>query len=155
MATSITSASLTVEVVEDLTLDGRQLGGTTSKTITGINQAPGAIVTVPFATNGLALFSLFTAPGLGQYVGTDLKYCRITNKDSANFITLLFKNLSPDSSFAVKVGALESYVWWNDQFDSDPSGQDIDNVTLDDIISVIAKADTADCEVEFFLALAS
>ena len=155
MASTISTATLTVDIVEDLTLDGRQVGKTTTKAITGINQAPGAIVTVPFATNGLALFSLFTAPGLGQYVGTDLKYCRITNKDGENFITLLFKNLAPDSSFAVKLGAGESYVWWNDQFDSNPTSQDIDNVTFDDIISVVAKANTADCEVEFLLALAS
>jgi hypothetical protein len=155
MATTISTATLTVDIVEDLTLDGRQIGKTTSKAITGINQAPGAIVTVPFATNGLVLFQLFTAASFGQYVGSEVKYCRITNKDGLNFVTLFFKTLGSTKGYAVKLEAGRSFIWWADQMDTDPTSIDIDNVTFEDIAIVVAKADTADCEVEFLLALAS
>lgn len=153
MATTIASATLTLTVVEDLTLDGIQLGKSTSRAITSITQWVKRIVTVPITTNGLTLFTLSSADSSGQYIGTEVRYLRITNKDDSNYVTVFLKNAASNDCAGFKVTAGTSLILFNDAFDADQT--DIDNVAFDDLSIVEALANTAACDVEYVVALAS
>jgi len=142
MASTVTAANLTVTLVESYTLNGVAYGNTVEKTFTSKGQVDQRIMNV--ATTEKALFNWEAADSAGTGVAADYAYFRVTNLDDTNFVTLRLYNGA--DSFWYKLAAGESMMLMNNEMDA------ITGTTfgaLADITSVLAKADTAACDVEF------
>jgi len=142
MASTVTAANLTVTIVESYTLNGVAYGNTVEKTFTSKGQVDQRIMNV--ATTETAIFNYEGADDAGTGVAADYAYFRVTNLDDTNFITLRVYNGA--DSFWYKLAAGESMMLMNNEMDA------ITGTTfgaLADITSVLAKADTAACDVEF------
>ena len=157
MASTLSSATMTVRVVESIKLNGTEQGAINTKTITGINEISKRIITITTAESVIATFSAAVASA-GHYVAADVRYMRFTNLDDTNFITLTFRNQDNDEA-AIKLDAGQSFIW-----NADNSGgmvdvlnatQDADaasDTALGDLTNIQADANTASCDLEMFIA---
>ena len=91
MATTLSSATMTVRVVESIKLNGTEQGAVNTKAFSGINEISKRILTITTAESTIATFSAATASA-GHYIAADVRYIRFTNKDDTNFITLTFRS---------------------------------------------------------------
>ena len=153
MATTLTDADLTVTITESITLNGSDQGATNTMTIGSINETSKRIVEV-LHTGEVTLITFGTAMGAGAYVESTIRYIRITNKDSANFVTL---NIEGDSStdFSVRLDPYASFL-----ITSDAAGGGVVDYgsisagALQDLTAIKGNADTATVPVEIFIASA-
>ena len=142
MASTVTAADLVVTITESYTLNGVSYGNTINKTYSTKGQVDQRIMNV--ATTEKALFNWEAVDSAGIGVAANYAYFRVTNLDDTNFITLRVYNGA--DSFWYKLAAGESMMLMNNEMDA------ITGTTfgaLADITSVLAKADTAACDVEF------
>ena len=154
MATTITAATLTVTLTEAISLNGQDKGATNTLTISAVTEVSQRIVNVP--TSEVAILAMDTAVASGQFVESDVRYIRITNKDDTNYVTLTFKNEN-DDEFAVKLDYGQSFI-----YNGDLSGGVVDtmdgidgtglSLSLGDLVNITALANTAACDLELFVA---
>lgn len=143
MASTVTAADLTVTITESYTLNSVVYGNTTNKIFTSKGQIDQRIMSV--ATTEKALFNFGSVDSAGVGVAANYVYFRVTNLDDTNFVSLRLYN--GDDSFWLKLGAGESLLLMNNEIDAIA-----DSVTFgsfEDITSILGKADTAACDVEF------
>jgi hypothetical protein len=156
MTSTLTAATLTVKIHESISLNGKDQGGTTSLSLSSINEISKRIVTV--TTSEVEVIAMSTAASTGTYIEGDVRYMRFTNLDDTNHITLTFKNENNDE-FAVKLDKGQSFI-----YNGDISGGVVDTMdaidgtgltmSLGDLVNVTADADTASCDMEIFVASA-
>ena len=158
-------ANLKVTIREELTLNGYDQGATNTLTVSGINELSKRIVTATTTEAGLlgflsALSNVgVTANKVGYLAGIlddgDVRYIRITNLDSSNHITLTFRD-EDNTEFRMKVDAGHSFI-----YPGDNSGGVVDTMKaagsalasgLSDLVDITVDADTADCDVEVYVA---
>ena len=105
-------ATLTSTITESVVIEGDKQGGTTSLSITGINDTFTAFVEVPQATE-ITLYSASAArTGITGFNWTDIKYSRITNLHATHNVDLIIQN-SDDHEIVIKLGPGQSYVFWD------------------------------------------
>ena len=153
-------ATLTVTHTEDITLNGQQFGGTTIKTFASINEIVKRIVTISTTETGLLGFATTSATDLsksylaGQFDEDDVRYIRITNLDSSNHCTLIFRD-EDSTEFAIKVDAGHSFIYPGDNsggvIDTMHAGGSALTVSLNDLVDITAQADTAAVDLEVFV----
>ena len=160
-------ANLKVTIREELTLNGYDQGATNTLTISGINELSKRIVTATTTEAGLlgflsALSNVgVTANKVGYLAGIlddgDVRYMRITNLDASNHITLTFRD-EDNTEYRMKVDAGHSFI-----YPGDNSGGVVDTMKaagsalasgLSDLVDITVDADTADCDVEVYVASA-
>lgn len=149
MATTVTAATLTVRVVESLVLGGIDYGNADEAvlSIASVARANRRTVRVESDTNGTELVKLGSSEAAGQYVGANLKYLRIRNLDDTNYVVL---HLEGNSHYAqVKLEAGKSFILGANSLDN---ASDIDSFSAESITTIQAKANTADVDVEIFVA---
>ena len=158
-------ADLKVTIREELTLNGYDQGATNTLTISGINELSKRIVTATTTEAGLlgflsALSNVgVTANKVGYLAGIlddgDVRYIRITNLDDSNHITLTFRD-EDNTEYRMKVDAGHSFI-----YPGDNSGGLVDTMKaagsalasgLSDLVDITVAADTADCDVEVYVA---
>ena len=153
MASTLSSATMTVRIVESIKLNGTEQGAINTKSITGINEVSKRIFTITTTETTIATFSIAT--GQGTYIAANVRYIRFTNKDNTNYITLTFKD-EDNTEFRVKIDAGQSFI-----INGDNSGGVVDTMKangsalssgLADLYDVTADADTASCDLEIFIA---
>jgi hypothetical protein len=153
MASTISAAPLYVTIKESVMLRGREQGGTTELTISGINEISKRIVTA--TTTEATILTFSSAIGAGTYIAANVRYMRFTNLDDTNYITLTFKD-EDNTEFRVKVDAGQSFI-----FNADSAGGFVDTMKaagsalasgLADLYDVTVDADTASCDLEIFIA---
>jgi predicted transcriptional regulator len=153
MATTITAATLTVTITEEITLNGQDKGATNTLTIASITEASQRIVEIPTSEITVLSFQA-TTPGAGTFNEADVRYIRLTNKDDTNFIQIIVASennaesahkLEAGHSIFIAVSA-EGVVNVHDASASALT------VSFDDITSVTALANTAACDLEYFVA---
>ena len=109
MASTITPATLTLSISESVTLNGKQQGGTTTHTISSINEVFKRIVTCPASVNSrLLLFAAAVNTVPAAFDVDDAKYVRITNLDDTNAVTVSIAGSA--TLYQVNLAAGESYV---------------------------------------------
>ena len=86
MASTLTASTMTVSISESITLNGKNQGGTTIKTIPSI---------------------------AGHYVAANVRYIRFTNLDDAAFVALTFRNQDNDE-VSIKLDYGQSFIWNGD-----------------------------------------
>ena len=87
MASTISSATLTVTVTESISLNGSTMGATNTLTIGSINEINQRIVTVD-SGNVRTLFKFGGTISAGEFIRSNVKYLRITNKDDTNTVSI-------------------------------------------------------------------
>jgi hypothetical protein len=142
MASTVTAADLTVTITESYTLNNVSYGNTTNKVFTSKGQVDQRIMSI--ATTETSLFNWEAADSAGSGVAANYVYFRVTNLDDTNFVTLRLYNGA--DSFWLKLAAGESLLLMNNEMDA-ITGSTFG--ALADITSVLGKADTAACDVEF------
>jgi hypothetical protein len=157
MASTITAATLRVNIEEHIILNGKQEGGTNTINIGSINEVSKRILTITTAESTIATFSAAVASA-GHYVAANVRYIRFTNKDDTNFITLTFRNQDNDEA-AIKLDAGQSFIWNGDNaggmVDVLNATQDADSASdtaLGDLTNIQADANTNSCDLEMFIA---
>ena len=154
MATTITAATLTVTLVEAITLNGQDKGATNTLTITSVTEVSQRIIAVPTSEITILSFQA-TTPGAGTFDEADVRYIRITNKDATNHVTLVFASENSNEC-AHKLDAGHTFILAGDN-----SGGVVDvhdasatalSVSFDDLTSITALADTAEVDLELFVA---
>jgi len=155
MTTTLTAATLTITLTESIELNGVEQGGTSTKTISSVNEVSKRIVTVTSTEAEVIAFHA-SAISSGTFIEGDVRYIRFTNLDDTNFIALTFKNEN-DDEFAIKLDAGHSFI-----YPGDNSGGVVDTMdaiaatgltlALGDLVNVTADADTASCDMEIFVA---
>jgi len=111
MASTLSSATMTVRIVESIKLNGTEQGAVNTRTISSINEISKRILTVP--TSEIVVTSFSTAVATGTFVEGDVRYIRITNKDDTNFVYLVFKN-EYSNEFCIKLDSGQSYIYNGD-----------------------------------------
>ena len=104
-------ATLTVTHRESLTLNGQEQGSSNTLTIAGINNVDKRIVTVP--TSEVVLVSFGTAIAAGTFNEANVRYIRITNKDTTNHLYLVLKN-EYDNECCLKLDKGQTFVYNTD-----------------------------------------
>ena len=157
MATTLSSATMTVRVVESIKLNGTEQGAINTKTFSSINEISKRIITITTAESVIATFSAAVASA-GHYVAADVRYMRFTNKDDTNFITLTFRNQDNDE-VAIKLDAGQSFMWAADNaggmvdvFNATQDADAASDTALGDLTNIQADANTASCDLEMFIA---
>ena len=154
MASTITSATLTIKITEEVNLNGRDQGSVNEFSIGSVNEIYKRIVSVP--TSEIEIIKMDTSAGAGQFIEGDVRYIRITNKDDTNNVFLTFKNEDNDE-FAVLLDYGQSFIYNSNfdggvvnTFDANAGAANINN--LGDLVNITAQADTAAVDLEIFVA---
>ena len=142
MATTVTTADLTVTITESYTLNGVNYGNTTNKTFSSNGQVLQRIMNV--STSDPAIINFGAADEAGQVAVADYKYFRIKNLDDTNFITLALYNGA--DSFFYKLAAGATFLLMNNEMDAIDASRTFD--AFADISQIKADADTAACDIE-------
>lgn len=157
MATTITSADLTVTVTETITINGQSMGSSNTKSFLSTNDPDDSIksvykriISVP--TSGeVVLWTAHASDVSGSQLDKDLiVYSRVTNKDDTNFISLrLTTNTSEEFVYSLASG--ESFLLHN-QADCMGAAAGAAGAADAHIFDVSAQADTSAVDVEIFVA---
>ena len=146
-------ATLTVSIVEDLTINSRDYGSKQTVAIPSIVDVTRRIVTITTTEATIATFS--TAVGPGTYIAADVMYMRFSNLDDTNHIMLTFKD-EDNTEFRIKLDAGKSFI-----FCGDSSGGLVDVMKangsalgsgLADLYDITADADSANVDIEMYIA---
>ena len=148
------AATMTVTLTEAVTINSKDYGSTQSFTVASIANVDRRILTV--TTSEATIMTFSTAMSAGQSIPAKVQYIRFTNLDDTNHIILTFANENDDEA-AIKLDAGRTFV-----FAGDISGGMADvldaidgsglTVSLGDLKSITADADTASCDMEIFVA---
>ena len=154
MATTITAATLTVTITEAVTLNGQDKGATNTLTVSSVTEVSQRIVEIPTSEITVLSFQA-TNPGAGTFDEADVRYIRLTNKDDTNHIQLIFASEN-SAECAHKLDAGHSFIIAADNSGGvvgihDASASAL-TVSFDDLTSIAALANTAACDLEYFVA---
>jgi len=147
MASTVTSADMTVNIAESVTLNGVDQGGSHTLTISNVNEVVRRIMTVP--TSEVDIFGLSSANGQGDMDRAGFAYLRITNLDDTNFVRLRVNEDTGDT-FDVKIEAGKSFMLTADKVEVNTTGAGFSAFV--DIDQISAQADTAAVDLEIFAA---
>jgi|TARA_R100000482_G_scaffold121029_1_gene66816 hypothetical protein len=134
MATTVSSATLSVQINEQITLNGTQYDQTITKSITGIGNVSKRIFTIPASTT-VTLATFISTVTNDQFDVEDVKYIRVTNLDDTDALVLT-KAFSATSS-ATELKAQSSVVYFTPNGNGAASKAGI--TTTDDIESLFVR----------------
>ena len=150
MATTLSDATLTVRVIEEITLNGRKLGNSNKHQISGINEVAERILTVP--TTHITILSASSGVGAGTFLTSGIKYIRLTNLDDTNFVRLTF--ISGTDSVAntadFKLESKRSMIFTNTSFSGSNDKRTFSSFS--DFSKLKGTADTSSVDIELFVA---
>ena len=152
MASTVTAATLEVEISETLSLGGTQYGGTKTLSIGSINEVFKRIVKcVNSQTTTVATFNGNAFASANAIDVEDAKYIRVTNLDDTNPVELAIVGAA--TLYQVKLAAGESHILGSpedlmlSEADTSPSFG-----TMADIASIQVNPASNDVDVEIFIA---
>ena len=147
---AIAQATLTVQVIETLTINGTNVGGENVLTVNSVNDAYKRIITVP--TSEITIYTTHDTAIAGAQFDDDLiKYARITNKDATNFVSVRVTDANADE-FIYKLNAADSFLLHSHATSMSACDTATAGAANANIVSVEVQADTAACDCEIFVA---
>ena len=109
-------------------------------------------------TTEATILSFGASIGAGTYIAANVKYMRFTNLDDTNYVTLTFTNDDNDE-VAIKLDAGQSLIWngsnsggMADVFNATQNADAASDTALNDMKTVQADANTANCDIEIYIA---
>jgi hypothetical protein len=150
MTTTVSDATLTVTVNEDVKLNGYQVGSKVVQTIGGINEASRRLMSVP--TSETSVLTLSSSAAAGGYVTSNIQYIRVTNLDDTNFVRLSFLSGSGGQAnrYDMKLPAKRTAIFTSPSVSGSNVGSSFDAFSNFDTMK--ATADTAAVDIEMFVA---
>ena len=153
MASTLTAATMSVTISENINLNGTNQGATNTLSLASIAEVSKRIVNVP--ASEVEVVAMSTAVASGTFVESTVKYIRFTNLDDTNHITLTFKD-EDNTEFAVLLDKGQTFIYNGDiaggVVDTMHAGGSALTVSLNDLVNVTALADTAACDMEILVA---
>tara|TARA_Y100001963_G_C6624410_1_gene373296 strand:- start:10 stop:468 length:459 start_codon:yes stop_codon:yes gene_type:complete len=150
MASTITAANLRITITEQVTLNKKDQGGTTTQTISSINEVDSRIITVPSGSQ-TNLFSLSNNPSAGTFVTSSLKYARITNKDDSQHLRLrVSSSVANSGDFRINPG--DSFLLTNSKVTGSIGTTLNSTFNYTDITGIFVEPSGSDIDVEYFIA---
>ena len=151
MATTITPATLTVAIAENLTLGGVVYDNTTNKSITGITHIAKRIFEIPSNSSGFTTIATASTAGADTAFDSDnIKYVKITNLDATNAVIVTLSAAS--KSGAIEVPSLGSICLFSKSVGGAASKAGISSVAALETIFVRNTSGAA-IDVELTIAL--
>ena len=160
MASTISAATMTVEITEKIILNGRDQGATNKLSISSIKDVSKRIVTVPASGDTTVLrFRATTSAADNALDLQNVKYFRITNLDDTNSVNLCLQidtgeeDSGPDAHTTILLEAGRSFMMGTPEdgivvHDSTATIQ----TSLNDVESVLIDSGTEIGTVEVFTA---
>tara|TARA_Y100000593_G_C4287574_1_gene326387 strand:- start:760 stop:1272 length:513 start_codon:yes stop_codon:yes gene_type:complete len=105
-----TGSNLTVNLSENIIIDGRDYGCKSAWTIPNITDVSRRIVTVAGGVADQVLLSFGSAIAAGTFIAADVKYIRISNLDDTNECHIILKNAANDET-AVVLDKGQSFIY--------------------------------------------
>ena len=149
MATTVTAATLTVNIQESITLNGVTYDKTTIKSIASVANYHSRVVQLKASTTHTVI-GLAADPSNANFDSDDFKYMRITNLDDTNAVQLNLTDAS-DATVAIEIGAGNSFTLFDTSIDGNASGGAI-TTTPHTIESVVLVTPAAEVDVEIVVA---
>ena len=148
MGSSITASNLIVTVSESITLNSQPINSENQLVIANINEVDKRIMSVPISSEvTIAAFS--TSVAAGQYIGSDVKYIRVANKDLVNYARIRVKK-NGGATFDTRLDAGKFFIMGNTKESVSETAAVFSNFA--DMDSINAQADTAAVDLEIFVA---
>ncbi len=148
-------ATLTITLTEAVSLgDGSTDRGTTNIQTMTVDEVDHRIMDIP--TSWVSIIKFAAANAAGTFADDSVKYLRITNLDSTNYITLRIRDNSTE--YFVKVeseGSAEGanhFILGATAMDAESGLAFGTDVSFRNIDEIQVKADTAAVQVEYFIA---
>jgi len=152
MSSTISSATLTVKLTENISLNGSEQGSTNTLTIGSINEVFKRIVSCTASqTTTLLTFNAAVHGAAGAIDLQDAKYIRVTNKDDSVAVELAVVGAA--TLYQIELGPGESHILGNpealmlSEADTSPSFG-----TMADLASIQVAVGGAAVDVEVFVA---
>ena len=148
MASTVTSATLTVQIQENIELNGTKRGSKITHTFAEIAQIDERIMSVPVYDVNVLLLS--SSAGAGTYATSTFKYARLTNLDDENFLTVTVLSGSSGSTCVQKLPPKTSMMLCSSALSGSSAGVAFD--AFNDFTAVKASADSASVDMSLFIA---
>jgi hypothetical protein len=149
MATTVTAATLTVEVAESITLNGVSRNSSTTASISSIGEISHSIMSITHSPHGTDIVNIGSGSGAGTFDKTAVKYLRFTNLDDTNFVTIQFTD-EATHHWELKLEAGKSLVIGDTSSIDDQA--DIDNFSATAITKIIGIGVGAAVDLEVYIA---
>ena len=148
MATTIVPANLTVTISEEVNLNNQPISSKNELVIANANEVDKRIMSIPTSSE-VTVVSFATAVAAGTFVRGDLKYVRITNKDTVNYARIRVKKNGADT-FDTRLDAGQSFIMGNTK--ESVSATAAAFATFQDADSINMQAYDAAIDIEYFVA---
>ena len=139
-------ANLTVTIKEELSLNGKEYGGSNSLDLT-VTEVDSRVLTITSAEQTVLLFA--AAVAAGTFKDAQLEYLRITNLHTTATVDLRISDAAQE--YFVRIVAGGSFILTEDQLDADNTGS-AETMALAQIDSIKATTSVAASDIEIFSA---
>lgn len=144
MASTIQSTTFIATISEQITLNGQTINSENQLEIESVNEFDKRIMTIP--TTEVTVVAFGTAVAAGTFIRGDMKYFRVTNKDSVNYARITVKKNGSDT-FGVKLDAGKTFIMGNTKEAVSAAGAAL--VIYQDADSINCQADSAAVDIEY------
>tara|TARA_R110000850_G_scaffold73559_2_gene161388 strand:- start:265 stop:690 length:426 start_codon:yes stop_codon:yes gene_type:complete len=139
-------ANLTVTIKEELSLNGKEYGGSNSLDLT-VTEVDSRVLTITSAEQTVLLFA--AAVAAGTFKDAQLEYLRITNLHTTATVDLRISDAAQE--YFVRIVAGGSFILTEDQLDADNTGS-AETMALAQIDSIKATSSVGASDIEIFSA---
>jgi hypothetical protein len=136
-------AIFTLKIVEQLTLNGDDVGSSVTQTINNINFMDNRILNVPSGSI-TTIFSLDNLPGAGTFVSSSFKYGRVTNNSTTVPVKLIVSSSTEAMSFLIATGS--SFMLSTSKITGSTSG-----LNFSDIKSIKVEPSGSVASIEYYV----
>lgn len=148
MASTIDTATLQVQILEDIELNGVKRGSRSYHTFANIKQIDERILTVP--TYEVDILLLSSSAAAGTYATNSFKYARLTNLDDTNYVSVTLLSGSQGSKSVQKLLPKTSMMITDLALSGSSAG--VSFGSFNDITAVKASANSANVDLSLFVA---
>jgi hypothetical protein len=136
-------AIFTLKIVEQLTLNGDDVGSSVTQTINNINFMDNRILNVP-SGSVTTIFSLDNLPGAGTFVSSSFQYGRVTNNSTVVPVKLIVSSSTEALSFLIATGS--SFMLSTSKITGSTSG-----LNFNDIRSIKVEPSGSVASIEYYV----
>ena len=136
-------ANFTLKIIEQLTLNGDDVGSSVTQTINNINYIDNRILSIP-SGSVTTIFSMDSVPGAGTFVTSSFQYGRITNNSTVVPIKLIVSSSTEAMSFLIATGS--SFLLSTSKITGSTTG-----LSFSDIKSVKIEPSGSAASIEYYI----
>jgi hypothetical protein len=136
-------AIFTLKIVEQLTLNGDDVGSSITQTINNINFMDNRILNIPTGSV-TTIFSLDNLPGAGTFVSSSFQYGRVTNNSTTVPVKLIVSSSTEAMSFLIATGS--SFMLSTSKITGSTSG-----LNFNDIKSIKVEPSGSVASIEYYV----